>query len=707
MAKIALVSSEVAPLHGWGAGTYAALVTLALSRAGHEVHLFTDAPGAAEHGGSLFPGVRIHQLERLGCERCKAEGFDNSHQASGLEAMRALEAEHAREPFAIVEFPDIGGEAYFTLRAREAWGALPGAVLAVRTHQCNHILRALNRWPWENRWFASLRAMERFCLARADVLLAPSARVRSIVDREISGAAARTLLARIPFSDDLLVGEQEIAAARAPQEGEPPRVLCTGRLEHLKGVEHLVRAAVEVLSRGIVAKFVLVGADTFTGPGGGWMLAHLESLIPPEFRGAFEFHSKQMPRIFVAAELRRATLCCCPSLEDNFPYGVLEAMHAGRAIITTDGCGVSEVLQDGRDALIVPAANSGALSDAICRLLADPALRDRLGAAARETVARECDPSRVVRVYDELRPGPVRVVAGQPRGGVTIVIPAIGGSRYLTQALRSVREQTVAPDAIVLVEGPGRSSIEDASVKRVQAREGGVAGALNAGIAAATTRWIVPLRPEDLLEPRFIERTLDAAARNEGLACVATLALRFDDADPSLRTVSIPLGLERDQLPVWNCAGPLSALVARAALDAVGGYDIAMDELFEWDLWCGLANRGYRSVVVPEFLVIERHGARPPLTRRRAEMLRAIMLAKHTGLSANPELTMRMLVGELLTDEDLDGRPDPRDVAFEIVRTNLRYRLADRLNAAAKKLGVQGVLKGLARDGSEQPDKSR
>jgi hypothetical protein len=84
-------------------------------------------------------------------------------------------------------------------------------------------------------------------------------------------------------------------------------------------------------------------------------------------------------------------------------------------------------------------------------------------------------------------------------------------------------------------------------------------------------------------------------------------------------------------------------------------------------------------------------------------MLRAIMLAKHTGLSTNPELTMRMLVGELLTDEDLDGRPDPRDIARSLIDENLRYRLADRLNATAAKLGVHDLLKSAAKSLDRDP----
>ena len=687
MARIAMVSSEIAPLRGWGAGTYATLMTLALSRAGHEVHLFTDAPDAAARAPALFPGVRLHELRPVA-----GEAFDNAHQAYSLAAMRAVIDAHEAAPFDVIEFADVGAEGYFALRAREATGVLAGATIAIRTHQTNHMLRELNRWPWENRWFASLRAMERYCLRAADVLLAPSRQIISTLEREIPGATRRARLARNPFSADLLSSPDGAAEPEAL-----PRVFFAGRLEHLKGVEVLVRAAVKVLDRGVAAGFVLIGADTFTAPGGVWMRPHLETLIPARHAAAFEFHSTQMPRTFVATELARATLCCLPSLEDNFPYGALECIAAGRALITTTGSGVSEILTHGHDALLVPPDNVVALADAIARGLSDSTLRAKLADHARATLARECDPGVVTRVYAELRP---RTLPSPPRAAhaqTTAVIAATGPAERLEATLRSLRAQTLAPTRIIVVaDAATLASLPAAGdTDTIEHTEGGPAGALNAGIAVAHTRRVLPLRAGDVLEPAFIERAVRAAGINPDAAAVTSLFAVVDEEDGSRRRTVLPLGLERDQLPVWNCGGPLGALLDRDAVLAVGGFDPAMEDLYEWDMWCALANGGYRSVVIPEVLVVER---RPPaLTRRRAEMLRALMLAKHVGLSTNPELTMRMLVGEMLTDEDLDGRPDPRDIARSLIDENLRYRLADRLNATAAKLGVHDLLKSAAK----------
>lgn len=68
------------------------------------------------------------------------------------------------------------------------------------------------------------------------------------------------------------------------------------------------------------------------------------------------------------------------------PQGIvnLEAMAAGKAILASRVGGVPEIVQDGKTGLLFPAGDADALAEAIERLTADAALRQRLGAAGRE-----------------------------------------------------------------------------------------------------------------------------------------------------------------------------------------------------------------------------------------------------------------------------------------------------------------------------------
>ncbi|HEU4456907.1 MAG TPA: glycosyltransferase family 4 protein, partial [Longimicrobium sp.] len=87
------------------------------------------------------------------------------------------------------------------------------------------------------------------------------------------------------------------------------------------------------------------------------------------------------------------------------PFGMVvpEAMAAGRAVVAADAGGPREVIAHGVDGLLVPPRDVGALSAAILRLAGDPALRARLGAAARRTARERFRPeagaARVAAVY--------------------------------------------------------------------------------------------------------------------------------------------------------------------------------------------------------------------------------------------------------------------------------------------------------------------
>lgn len=76
------------------------------------------------------------------------------------------------------------------------------------------------------------------------------------------------------------------------------------------------------------------------------------------------------------------------SVDYASPLKVFEYMAAGRAIIAPDQPNLREVLAHERTALLFPPDQPEAFAEALLRLAADPALRRRLGAAAREEIQR-------------------------------------------------------------------------------------------------------------------------------------------------------------------------------------------------------------------------------------------------------------------------------------------------------------------------------
>ncbi len=77
-----------------------------------------------------------------------------------------------------------------------------------------------------------------------------------------------------------------------------------------------------------------------------------------------------------------------PSLMEGLPSVLLEAMASGMAVITTETCGMPDVVESGFNGLLVAPANASAIEAAVLRLAADPALRQCLGQAAQHSMKR-------------------------------------------------------------------------------------------------------------------------------------------------------------------------------------------------------------------------------------------------------------------------------------------------------------------------------
>jgi glycogen(starch) synthase len=85
----------------------------------------------------------------------------------------------------------------------------------------------------------------------------------------------------------------------------------------------------------------------------------------------------------VDALMRRCLFFVLPSRRENLPLAVLEAMRAGKAVLASAAGGVGELVRNGIDGLTAEPGDVAGLARGIESLASRPALRRRLGRAAR------------------------------------------------------------------------------------------------------------------------------------------------------------------------------------------------------------------------------------------------------------------------------------------------------------------------------------
>jgi rhamnosyl/mannosyltransferase len=210
----------------------------------------------------------------------------------------------------------------------------------------------------------------RYALWRAEAIVVPS-RAHIALCRELRGFEHKVEV--IPFGVD----ERRWEVVPPPPPGNPPRALFIGHLSRFKGLDFLLRA-MELVPE---LRLDIVGS----GPEGNRLRTLARALaVDDRVKWWGEYPDEDLPRRMADADF---LVLPSVSVEEMFGMVLLEAMAAGRPVITTDvPSGVREVNQHGVTGLEVPMRDVGALADAMRLLSIDPGLRERLGAAGKRRV---------------------------------------------------------------------------------------------------------------------------------------------------------------------------------------------------------------------------------------------------------------------------------------------------------------------------------
>jgi colanic acid/amylovoran biosynthesis glycosyltransferase len=159
------------------------------------------------------------------------------------------------------------------------------------------------------------------------------------------------------------------------------RLVCTGRLVAAKGHRILLQALVKLADRGVTVKATLIG----DGP----ERASLRKFVEREgLEGSVVFTSA-LSHAETLQHVRAADIFVLASFAEGIPVALMEAMALGLPCVSTTVAGIPELIQTGRDGLLVAPSNVDELADAIESLTKDTALRNFLGRSARRRIIRD------------------------------------------------------------------------------------------------------------------------------------------------------------------------------------------------------------------------------------------------------------------------------------------------------------------------------
>lgn len=376
------ITSELPPLHFGGLGVSLAGLVAAAGQAGAEVSVLLVDPGGGGYGSPASIGGPYGYADRPSAASRTGDGvrLDGS-SATTLVEVAYEESVQVGIRLARDRRPDI-------LHLHSSWlWPIASEIRAQLGIPILYTLHSIDRVEIEAGEWIPHGDVQDAAIAGADMLVALSSGDRSNLLRHYPDAGPVRVI-----GNGIECSSENCNLPRA--DGGRVRVLYVGRFAHRKGIEELLAAVPLVLERHPDVEFLFVGGGSrgdSSDVAAGWLPDDLRWDDRIRFAGW-----QPDPAPFY----RSSHILVVPSRYEPFGLVVLEGMCAGIAIAATTTSGPNEILRDNVTSLLFPPRDVERLTEAVSRLVADAALRRRLGQAAAEDVRQRWNWSRIYARID-------------------------------------------------------------------------------------------------------------------------------------------------------------------------------------------------------------------------------------------------------------------------------------------------------------------
>jgi phosphatidyl-myo-inositol dimannoside synthase len=395
---VVMVTSSYPRFPGDGIGSFMEPIAKSVAARGHEVHLVAPWHPLITRP-KIDEGVHFHFFHYAPTAALNIFGYGSGLRADTQVRLAAwMIAPLALSAGAFKAWRVASKKRATILHGH--WIIPGGAMAATATGRLPLVVSAHGSDVFVAERSSAARRTARRVLRKAAAVTACSDDLR---DRSIALGADAGKTQTVPYGVDTTRFSPSVAARREMRRelGIPetaPLVVSAGRLVHKKGFEYLIEAA-KLLAHSRPALRVVIA-------GGGDL--HDELTARAALLGGRVILAGNRAQDEIARLVAAADVVAVPSIRDDagnvdgLPNFALEALASATPVVASRAGGLPDVIRDGVTGRLVPERDAPALATAIGSLVDDPALGRRLGAAAREMVARDYGWPRVAERFEAI-----------------------------------------------------------------------------------------------------------------------------------------------------------------------------------------------------------------------------------------------------------------------------------------------------------------
>lgn len=624
--RIWFLAFEYPPFFGGGVATYMRYMPKVFADNGDDVLVFAlDPKTGAPRMEETQDNVRVIRFRPEGSEIYRYAGYRTalSYHFSEIVA-EYIEKEG---PPDWIDSSDTFGPAYYCLQRKITLDKrFRNLKFIITTHAPIYILGELDkqlRFRLPEYWHGE---MERASIIAADGLVFPSHKIKKTLSRDIDMRNIPNSIIRNPFP---IWHQYEEAVNTYPENRAMFHV--ASRVQYLKGALHLTHLFAKLWDQGMEIPLHFFGQDAFFEP----RQTTIADMIKVNFskyvhRGLIHFHGL-LPRSEIFALTRHSYAQIHPSLFENFPYAVVEAMAAGEICLTTRTSGIAEIIRHGTNGFLFDHGDAEGFADTI-RLIIELREDERktIGGRATDTIKGECDPQKT---YEErrclmdqvatekvnrtsigfqrgrsLRRNDLQRIGGETNGLLSIVIPYFNLGEYIEETVSSVVDANYKNTEIIIVDdgSTDERSLDALSiisrkyyVKIYHKNNEGVEATRNFGASKAKGEFLAFLDADDVVRGTYYSRAIEILNYYDNVFFVGCWIEDFNERGkvgvfPTF-TPELPMILLCN---TTNCA---ALVYRRSAFLRFGMNDVEFDMFIEdWDSTIAMVVHGARGVMIPE-----------------------------------------------------------------------------------------------------------